>query len=137
MQNISTNNSELAPKTKRDLQTIWAEDPMQVIVLLFDKTLLHISRARASLTGWGDEPYQANVLNAVDVIRQLQLTLNMNSQQMMAENLNDLYGYVTRMLVNSINDQNLSSLNEASDLLMQIRESLSIFVKKSSKVLQH
>jgi len=134
MQNITL---EPVPRNKLDLQASWAEDPMQIVVMLFDRTLLHISRARASLTGWGDEPYQTNVLLAVDVIKQLQLTLNMNSQQMMAENLNDLYCYVMRVLMDSIHVQSLSSLNEASHLLMQIRESLSIFVKKPSKVLQH
>jgi len=39
--------------------------------------------------------------------------------------------------VESIHNQNPSQLTHASQLLMQIRESLSIFVKKSPKVLQN
>jgi len=135
-QNTPADNHK-AVHNKFDLQAAWSEDPMNIIVMLVDKSLLHISRARASLTGWGNEGYQTNILRAVDVIKQLQLTLNMNSQHVMAENLNDLYAYVIRVLVVSIQHKSLSTLNEAAHLLMQIRESLSVFVKKPSKVSQH
>ncbi len=118
-------------------QSAWAEDPMSIIVMLFDKSLLHISRARATLTGWGNERYQTNILRAVDVIEQLQLTLNRDNGSEMAENLYDIYRYIVRILVDSIHDQNPSRLNDASHLLMQIRESLSILVKKSPTMSQH
>lgn len=119
------------------LKETWAEDPMVILVMLFDKTLLHISQARATLTGWSNDNYQTHILKAIDVIEQLQLTLNMDAEGAMANNLNDIYHYIVRILVDSVSDQKPSSLNHASDLLMQIRQSLSIFVKKSPKVLQH
>lgn len=136
MLSSQTNQTRL-PLSTADVKTAWAEDPMNIVVMLFDKTLLHISRARATLTGWSDDSYQTNILRAVDVIRQLQLTLDRDNQHTMAENLNDVYCYTIRILVESIHNQNTSQLNHASQLLIQIRESLSIFVKKSPKVLQH
>ena len=136
MKTSQTDNSKI-PVTTTDVKTAWADDPMNIIVMLFDKTLLHISRARATLSGWSDESYQTNILRSVDVIKQLQLTLNRDNKHTMAENLNDVYSYIIRVLVESIHNQNPSQLTHASQLLMQIRESLSIFVKKSPKVLQN
>ena len=122
---------------REDIKAIWAENPMRIIVMLFDKALLHISRARATATGWSDESYQTSVLNAVDVIERLQMTLALEHNSAMAVNLDDLYRYVTRLLIDSIQQKNAKDLDQASHLLMQIRESLSIFVKKLPQMLQH
>ena len=133
----SVSQSGVSVSSVAELKATWSDDPMKIVVMLFDKTLLHISRARASLSGWSNERYQDNILQAVDVLQLLQQTLNRNDSVTMAENMNDLYRYVSRVLIDSIHDQKPSQLSQASDLLMQIRESLSIFVKKSPKVLQH
>ena len=110
---------------------------MKVLVMLFDKSLVHISQARASLTGWSNDRYQTHILRAVDVIEHLQLTLDMESNKPMASNFNDIYRYVARILIDSIHDQDPSHLNQASHLLLQIRESLSVLVKKPPTMLQH
>lgn len=119
------------------LSAVWADDPMKIVVMLFDKSLLHISRAKATLAGWSDDRYQTNILLAVDVIKQLQKTLDMDSQGAMAANMDDIYRYIMRILISSINDQSSEQLTQASTLLWQIRESLSVLVKKSPTMLQH
>jgi len=137
--NIKSSRQQQQPELLKGqpLSAVWADDPMKIIVMLFDKSLLHISRAKATLAGWSDDRYQTNILLAVDVIEQLQKTLNMDSQGAMAANLDDLYRYILRILISSINDQNTEQLTQASTLLWQIRESLSILVKKSPTMLQH
>jgi len=137
--NIKSSRQQQQPELLKGqpLSAVWADDPMKIIVMLFDKSLLHISRAKATLAGWSDDRYQTNILLAVDVIEQLQKTLNMDSQGAMAANLDDLYRYILRILISSINDQNTEKLTQASTLLWQIRESLSILVKKSPTMLQH
>ena len=137
---ITINSDRNEPSVQlpaKDINKLWAENPMQIIVLLFDKTLLHISRARATATGWSDESYQTSILNAISVIERLQMTLAMDENNTMAINMDDIYRYVSRLLINSIQQKNASDLDQASHLLIQIRESLSIFVKKTPKVLQH
>ena len=121
----------------KPLSSVWADDPMKIVVMLFDKSLLHISRAKATLAGWSDDRFQTNILLAIDVIEQLQKTLDLDSQGTMAANLDDLYRYIMRILVSSIHDQNPEQLTHASTLLWQIRESLSVLVKKSPTMLQH
>ena len=137
--NIKSSRQQQQPELLKGqpLSAVWADDPMKIIVMLFDKSLLHISRAKATLAGWSDDRYQTNILLAVDVIEQLQKTLDMDSQGAMAANLDDLYRYILRILISSINDQNTEKLTQASTLLWQIRESLSILVKKSPTMLQH
>jgi len=122
---------------QKQLSSLWAEDPMKIVIMLFDKSLLYISRAKATLSGWGDDRYQTNILLAVDVIEQLQKTLDMDSQGAMATNLDDLYRYIQRILIVSINDQNSEQLTQASTLLWQVRESLSVLVKKPPTMSQH
>lgn len=134
---LTETQTTAAVSSTSQLRTLWAQDPMSIIVMLFDKSLLHISRAKASLTGWGDDSYQASILRAVDVLEQLQNTLDHESEAAMAAHLNDLYHYVSRQLINSIHDQDMSALTSASTLLVEIRESLSIFVKKTPRLLQH
>ena len=137
---ITINSERSEPSAQlptADINKIWAENPMQIIVMLFDKTLFHIGRARATAIGWSDESYQTSILNAISVIERLQMTLAMDGNSTMAVNMDDIYRYVSRLLINSIQQKNAKDLDQASHLLIQIRESLSIFVKKSPKVLQH
>ncbi|MDH5392549.1 MAG: flagellar protein FliS [Gammaproteobacteria bacterium] len=119
------------------LNKIWADDPMQIIIMLFDKSLLHISHARATLTGWSNESYQSSILKAVAVIERLQMTLDHQLNPSMSANMDDIYRYVSRLLVDSIQNKNQQSLHQATALLVQLRESLSVFVKKTPKLSQH
>jgi len=135
--NIKNAGQDQSLLPRQQLASVWADDPMKIVVMLFDKSLLHISRAKATLAGWSDDRYQTNILLAVDVIEQLQKTLDLDSQGAMASNLDDLYRYIMRILISSINDQNTEQLTHASTLLWQIRESLSVLVKKSPTMLQH
>ena len=120
-----------------ELQKIWQQDPMLIVIKLFDKTLLHIGRAKSAISGWGDERFEAHVLNAISVIEGLQMTLEDQSQSQMAVNLDDIYRYIARLLINSIQKQDLADLNQAAGLLIEIRESMNVFVKKTPKMLQH
>lgn len=135
---ISTDNDALTPHLPVEkFKQMWRDDPMQIIVMLFDKSLLHISRARSTLSGWDDECYQTHILNAVNVIERLQMTLDHNKNSSMAANFDDIYRYVMSLLVDSLQHKNQNTLTQAMTLLVEIRESLSSFVKKTTKVLQH
>lgn len=135
---ISTGNSALQSHLPMDnFKQIWRDDPMQIIVMLFDKSLLHISRARSTLAGWDDECYQKHILNAVEIIERLQMTLDHTKNSAMAANFDDLYRYVMSLLVGSLQQKSQKILTQAMTLLVEIRESLSIFVKKTSQMLQH
>jgi len=136
--NINTlTTNKTPPFHSEELNKVWADDPMQIVVMLFDKSLLHISHARATLTGWSDESYQSSILNAVDVIERLQMTLDHQRNPSVSANLDDLYRYVCRLLVDSIQNKDQQALHQATSLLVQIRESLSTFVKKTPKSTQH
>lgn len=123
--------------TVDEVKNVWRDDPMKIIIMLFDRSLLHISRARSTLLGWDGECYQTHILNAVTVIEKLQMTLDHDKNSSMAANFDDIYRYVMSLLVGSLQDKNQTSLTQAMTLLVEIRESLSVIVKKTSKVLQH
>lgn len=120
-----------------ELKTIWQDDPMRIVVMLFDRTLRHIGYARSTLMGWGDENYQTHILSAVSVIGRLQMTLNHDTKSAMAVNLDDIYRYIVRLLISTLQQQNHESLNQAVSLLLGIREALAVYVKKKDEVLQH
>ncbi|MDH5426067.1 MAG: flagellar protein FliS [Gammaproteobacteria bacterium] len=136
--NITNNDAyKINPLPAEELKSIWQDDPMRVVVMLFDKTLQHIGQARSTLLGWGDEHYQTHILNAVSVIDRLQTTLNHESHSAMAANLEDIYRYIVRLLINTLQQKNHESLNQAISLLLGIREALAVYVKKNDEVLQH
>jgi len=134
--NTSLNDS-LSISSTEELKKMWQQDPMLIVIKLFDKTLLHIGRAKSALSGWGDERFQTHVLNAISVIESLQMTLDDQSQSQMAVNIDDIYRYIARLLINSIQQQDPADLNQAAGLLIEIRESMNVFVKKTPQMLQH
>lgn len=130
-------NTMNAPLSSGNIQSIWKDDPMSVVLMLFDKTLLHIGRARSTLSGWDNECYQAHIVNAVSVLEVLQMTLSHNGNNSMAANLDDIYRYIMSLLIESKRSNPHSVLNEVTKILIEIRESLSIYVNKSSRMSQH
>ena len=130
-------NASSSLSSTEELKKVWQRDPISIVIKLFDQTLSHIGRAKSALSGWGDERFQMHVLNAIEVIESLQLTLEDPSKSQMAANIDDVYRYISRLLVNSIQKRDPADLNQAAGLLIEIRESMTAFVKKTPKMLQH
>lgn len=134
-QSINSVAIPLQPGEK--LQAIWQEDPMRIVVLLYDRALLHIGRARSSLSGWGDDHYQTHLIKATEVVERLRLTLNTSESTPVAHNLDDLYRYIGRRLLSACHDKTAGILDEIMHLLVEIRSMLDIVVKKTPQLLQH
>lgn len=96
-------------------------DPHRLIVMLMDGALERISLASGAMQHGDATARNAHIHRAVEIMQELQGSLNMEAGGEIAANLADLYDYACRQLVRA-NLQNQSAmLDEVATLLRQIR----------------
>lgn len=98
-----------------------AADPHRLIVMLMDGALERIASARA-LARQGAHAEKAQLLHrTVSIIDELRNCLDFKAGGEFARNLDSLYEYLCRRLMQSSSDGKLDTLDEVSTLLNEIR----------------
>ena len=98
-----------------------ASDPHRLIVMLMDGALERIASARA-LARQGDHTEKARLLHrTVSIIDELRNCLDFQVGGEFARNLDSLYEYLCRRLMQVSSQGNLETLDEVSTLLNEIR----------------
>ena len=96
-------------------------DPHGLVQMLLDATVERISAARACIEQ-GDTARKAKLLHSsVTLIAELRGSLDLIRGGALAQNLNDLYDYITRRLLLANVRDDARGLNEALSLLGEIR----------------
>jgi flagellar protein FliS len=98
-----------------------AADPHQLIILLLDGALERIATARGAMTHGAHAEKGRLLHKAVEILDELQASLNTEAGGSLAANLGDLYDYVARLLMSASLQNNAERLDEASRLLREIR----------------
>lgn len=108
-------------KTSVDAGVLYA-DPHTLITMLFGGFQEKLSLAKGAMQR-GDFAVKGEAIGkAMDIIYYLQSCLDIEKGGSIAENLNDLYGYIlNRLLVASVQNR-VELLDEAGDLISQIQE---------------
>jgi flagellar protein FliS len=98
-----------------------AADPHKLIVMLMDGALERIATARGCMER-KDMVEKARLLNrAVSIVGELRNSLDMKAGGQIAENLGELYDYMSRTLLKANADNSTKQLDEVSTLLHEIR----------------
>jgi flagellar secretion chaperone FliS len=101
---------------------IAAADPHRLIVMLMDGALERVSLASGAMQH-GDGPARnAHIHRAVEIVQELQGSLNMEAGGEIAANLADLYDYACRQLVRANLSNQTQVLDEVAKLLRHIRD---------------
>jgi flagellar protein FliS len=98
-----------------------AADPHRLIVMLMDGALERIGSARGAIEHGEASTRNHLISRAVDILQELRASLNMEAGGEIAANMADLYDYASKQLVRANLTNKPELLDEAANLLRQIR----------------
>ena len=96
--------------------------PHRLIQMLMNRALQSIGLARNMMETEEIAAKGVHIGNAIDVINGLQASLNHKHDAGMAANFDELYGYMTRRLLEANLQNDKSILDEVEHLLREIKE---------------
>lgn len=102
---------------------VQSRTPLELVVMLYDGALKFVSQARDAVER-GDIPARRDAISrALDVVAELQNTLNMEAGGELAQRLDDLYAFVNGRLLLAAAENRVAPLDEATRILTTLRES--------------
>jgi flagellar secretion chaperone FliS len=105
--------------------SVQSSSPLQLVVLLYDGAIKHISAAREAM-GRGDLVARRDGLSrAMAIVAELQSTLNLKEGGEVAESLDRLYVYVLDLIVQANVRSDPRALEAAERLLGPLRDAWS------------
>lgn len=121
----SVSSSPTPAQQYRDLNVRSAVDgasPHQLIQLLMARALTKIGFARRDMERQEMSEKGRHIGDAIEVINGLQASLNHRSSATLTANLDSLYGYMMRRLLEANMQNDVAILDEISALLQEIKE---------------
>jgi flagellar secretion chaperone FliS len=100
-----------------------AADPHGLILLLMNSTLERISAARGCIKNKAYTEKARLIHSAVGMVDLLRNSLNLQAGGALASNLDNLYEYMCRQLLQATVDNNVQLLDEVNKLLQGLRDS--------------
>ena len=98
-----------------------AADPHQLVVMLFDGALERIAVAKGAMDRNNIELKGQKIGRAIAIIDGLRASLNKDKGGDIAANLDNLYDYMQRRLLEANIENNVSYLDEVSGLIQDVK----------------
>jgi flagellar protein FliS len=115
--------SALDQYSRNAVQTgIESASPHRLIQMLMEGALGKIAAAKGHMERGEIQPKGQQIGCAISILEGLKSSLDMEKGGDIAQNLEDLYIYMERRLIEANRDNDTSLLDEVSDLLKQIKE---------------
>ncbi len=106
------------------LQTqVRSRTPLELVVMLYDGALRAVAAAADAQAKRDIRTRAANVSKALGIVAELQASLDREKGGKVAEELDDLYGWMTSRLVDATIKQDVKPLNEVKNVLQILRDS--------------
>ena len=100
--------------------------PGQLVLMLFDGALRSLDRALTGFTcleiGERNATIHNNLSRAVDIVRELNQSLDLEAGGQLAETLRNLYGFFEQRLVESNLKKSRKGIDEVQPMLKQLRD---------------
>lgn len=113
--------------------------PGQLVLMLFDGALLSLDRAllgfNCSDVGERNTAIHNNIQHAVDIIRELNSSLDLEAGGQLADTLRNLYSYFERRLLESNRKKSRRGIDEIIPMLKQLRDAWSQMLTGSEATL--
>jgi flagellar secretion chaperone FliS len=101
---------------------VQSRSPLELVVMLYDGALVSLTKARAAAVRGDVRARGAAISKALAIICSLQETLNLAEGGTVAAELDRLYAYASRRLVDATVHQDLSAISEVHKLLTCLRD---------------
>ena len=101
---------------------IQSRTPIELVVMLYDGALRFAGDARDGILAHDIAKRTRSVSRALDIISELQSTLNMDQGGDLATSLDQLYGFVRDRLLDASFRQDVRPIDEAVRVLKTLRE---------------
>jgi len=101
---------------------IESASPHRLIQMLLEGALGKIAAAKGHMERGEIQLKGAQIGSAISIMEGLKASLDMEKGGEIAQNLEDLYSYMERRLIEANSNNDTSLLDEVSDLLKQIKE---------------
>jgi flagellar secretion chaperone FliS len=102
---------------------VMGADPHQLIALLYEGALLAIARAGEEMRAKQTEAKGHSISKAIAIIGEgLNASLNAKAGGKLAEDLSALYCYMVKRLVDANVNNDVSALDEVSNLLQELKD---------------
>jgi flagellar protein FliS len=99
-----------------------SRSPLELVVMLYDGALRFLGEA-ADAAARGDVRARSHAVSRVlAIVAELQNTLDLEKGGAVADQLDDLYTYITSRLIDVALKKDLTAIDEARKLLMPIRD---------------
>jgi len=98
-------------------------DRLQLVIMLYDGAISFLGQAREKMAAQDAAAKGLLIGRALDIIAELNASLNFQAGQELATNLFHLYNFMTSHLTKANLDWDLKALDEVMELLQQLRES--------------
>lgn len=112
-------------KSYRQIATQTAP-PGQLVLMLFDGAILSLDRAllgfNCSEVGERNTAIHNNLQRAIDIIRELNSSLDLDAGGQLAGTLRNLYSYFERRLLESIRKKSRNGIEEIMPMVKQLRD---------------
>lgn len=99
-----------------------AADPHRLVLMLLDGALGKLALARGNMARNDVRAKGEAIGQAISIVNGLRTSLNLQEGGQIARNLDDLYDYITRQLLQANVKNEPVLVEEAADLLREIRE---------------
>jgi flagellar secretion chaperone FliS len=111
---------------------IESASPHRLIQMLLEGALGKIAAAKGHMERGEIRPKGAQIGSAISIMEGLKTSLDMEKGGEIARNLEDLYIYMERRLIEANSSNDASLLDEVSDLLKQIKEAWDAIADQSA-----
>jgi len=100
---------------------IQTQTPMELVVMLYDGALRFVREASAAIGRRDIAARQVAVSRALDIVSELQSTLNMAEGGEIAASLDRLYAFITDRITDASLKQDAAPLADAEKVLLNLR----------------
>lgn len=102
---------------------VQSRTPLELVVMLYDGALTFINQGREAIQRKDIAARREALSRTLDIIAELQNTLNMTSGGALAQQLDDLYTFVNGRILTATAENRVEPLDEATRVLTTLRES--------------
>lgn len=120
----------LAAAYTQNRYAVHGAHPVEVTVMMLDRTIEHLNTIRYSIEKNGEPSVRASAFSRASALITEGLMVSLDPNNAIADDLQALYEYVLRTLGEGNKNNDIEKINECTKLLSEMKETWDILVKQ-------